>query len=398
MTAEVAKQGLTRIPTYAELIKEIDKEKIKTSEIRRIFDRNAWHFFDSPQGQALNTNNIHPADLQQQNFKRMVEEATRMKEEETQTLDVDDITDLREDAVSDFEMSFDKERELREENERRIAEQVNMSHAQDHYQANRGAYDSVGASASAGIQEEEEQPSSSSSRRTLKKVLKSAKPVIKAVATATGKSKGGDIGGLIASKLTDVIIPDDEEMPEKKEENKVEVMKPKGRKKTTEKQRKRSKQDTKPDMMEEPNKKAKPEPKKKAKTEPKPKALPTINVQASSSSNDPKPASQSNDPNPEETKPKKNKPKLNIEENETSSVKKTINKQKAIAPSVIGIQVLREKFEEANNAKTISSTDYANFKELFEEWKSSKGNKEKKTQHVKTLRKLYKEVLYNKIK
>ena len=103
-----------------------------------------------------------------------------------------------------------------------------MSHAQDHYQANRGAYDAVGASASAGIQEEEEQPSSSSSRSVLKKVLKSAKPVIKAVATATGKSKGGDIGGLITSKLTDVIIPDDEDMPEKKEENKIEVVKPKG--------------------------------------------------------------------------------------------------------------------------------------------------------------------------
>ena len=46
MTAEVinAKQGLTRIPTYAELIKEIDREKFKTNDIRKIFDRNAWHF------------------------------------------------------------------------------------------------------------------------------------------------------------------------------------------------------------------------------------------------------------------------------------------------------------------------------------------------------------------
>ena len=35
MTAEVinAKQGLTRIPTYAELIKEIDREKFKTNDI-----------------------------------------------------------------------------------------------------------------------------------------------------------------------------------------------------------------------------------------------------------------------------------------------------------------------------------------------------------------------------
>ena len=211
MTAEVinAKQGLTRIPTYAELIKEIDREKFKTNDIRKIFDRNAWYFHESPQGQALNTNNIHPADLQQMNFKKMAEEATARKEEETPNLDFEDMTDLRDDAISDFEMSFDREAELREENERRVAEQANLSHSQDHYMANKGAYDAVGATASAGIQEDEEPPSSS--RSILKKFLKSSKPVIKAVATAGGTAKGGSIGGLIASKLTDAIIPDEDE-------------------------------------------------------------------------------------------------------------------------------------------------------------------------------------------
>ena len=211
MTAEVinAKQGLTRIPTYAELIKEIDKEKFKTNDIRKIFDRNAWYFHESPQGQALNTNNIHPADLQQMNFKKMAEEATARKEEETPNLNFEDMTDLRDDAISDFEMSFDREAELREENERRVAEQANLSHSQDHYMANKGAYDAVGATASAGIEEDEEPPSSS--RSILKKFLKSSKPVIKAVATAGGTAKGGSIGGLIASKLTDAIIPDEDE-------------------------------------------------------------------------------------------------------------------------------------------------------------------------------------------
>jgi tRNA-dihydrouridine synthase len=85
MTAEVinAKQGLTRIPTYAELIKEIDREKFKTNDIRKIFDRNAWYFHGSPQGQALNTNNIHAEDLQQMNFKKIVEEATARKKHPT---------------------------------------------------------------------------------------------------------------------------------------------------------------------------------------------------------------------------------------------------------------------------------------------------------------------------
>ena len=143
------------------------------------------------------------------NFKKMAEEATARKEEETPNLDFEDMIDLRDDAISDFEMSCDREAELREENERRVAEQANLSHSQDHYMANKGAYDAVGATASAGIQEDEEPPSSS--RSILKKFLKSSKPVIKAVATAGGTAKGGSIGGLIASKLTDAIIPDEDE-------------------------------------------------------------------------------------------------------------------------------------------------------------------------------------------
>ena len=142
------------------------------------------------------------------NFKKMAEEATARKEEETPNLDFEDMTDLR-----DFEVSFDREAELREENERRVAEQANLSHSQDHYMANKGAYDAVGATASAGIEEDEEPPSSS--RSILKKFLKSSKPAIKAVATAGGTAKGGSIGGviggLIASKLTDAIIPDEDE-------------------------------------------------------------------------------------------------------------------------------------------------------------------------------------------
>ena len=68
-----AKQGLTRIPTYAELIKEIDKDKFKTKEIRDVFDRNAWYFHESPLGGVLrdgvSNSNIHPADLQQETLR-----------------------------------------------------------------------------------------------------------------------------------------------------------------------------------------------------------------------------------------------------------------------------------------------------------------------------------------
>jgi hypothetical protein len=58
-------------------------ENFKTNDIREIFDRNDWYLHESPQGQALNTNNIHAEDLQQMNFKKIVEEATARKKHPT---------------------------------------------------------------------------------------------------------------------------------------------------------------------------------------------------------------------------------------------------------------------------------------------------------------------------
>ena len=418
MTAEVinAKQGLTRIPTYAELIKEIDREKFKTNDIRKIFDRNAWYFHESPQGQALNTNNIHPADLQQMNFKKMAEEATARKEEEAPNLDFEDMTDLRDDAISDFEMSFDREAELREENERR---QANLSHSKDHYMANKGAYDAVGATASAGIQEDEEPPSSS--RSILKKFLKSSKPVIKAVATAGGTAKGGSIGGLIASKLTDAIIPDEdeEEKPskikptqklinkqvkrEEKSKMNVDVVPDANeamdtttiptaekRKPLSVRQSKAKRQKPKPptqekrEFQEDPSTTTKPPKARRVRgKQPQPQALgATINI------------------------PKDNKTP-NVDEAETaqeetgasSSSKAPVRKptmNKAISPSKVGIQVIREKFEEMNNSKSIDTGDYQRFQEVYGKWKSSKG--EEKKQHLKEAKELYKSIIYPKLK
>ena len=83
------------------------------------------------------SSNIHPADLQQQNFQNMVRQATQA-EEETKFYDLDDeMGEMREEAIDDFEMAFDKEREMREESNRRVAEQVKLSHSHDHYKANR---------------------------------------------------------------------------------------------------------------------------------------------------------------------------------------------------------------------------------------------------------------------
>ena len=431
MTAEVinAKQGLTRIPTYAELIKEIDRDKYKTTEIRKVFDRNAWFHHESPIGQALNTNNIHPADLQQMNFKKMAEEATARKEEETPSLDFEDMTDLRDDAISDFEMSFDREAELREENKRRVAEQTNLSHSQDHYMANKGTYDTIGATAAAGIQEDEEPPSSG--RSVLKQFLKSSKPVIKAVATAGGTAKGGSIGGLIASKLTDAIIPDDDE-----KEKQTQKMKP--TKKTIKDQVNKI---TKPKNPKDPKTKmdvdlAPEEDKAPMDTSSKlvEKRRPTGNRTSAFKRQKPKPPTQEKrefqeDPSTT-TKPPKarrvrgkqpqpqalgatiNIPKdnktPNVNEAETaqeetgassSSSKAPVRKptmNKAISPSKVGIQVIREKFEEMNNSKSIDTADYQRFQEVYGKWKSSKG--EDKKQHLKEAKELYKSIIYPKLK
>ena len=429
MTAEVinAKQGLTRIPTYAELIKEIDREKFKTNDIRKIFDRNAWYFHESPQGQALNTNNIHPADLQQMNFKKMAEEATARKEEETPNLDFEDLTDLRDDAISDFEMSFDREAELREENERRVAEQANLSHSQDHYMANKGTYDAVGATASAGIKEDEEPPSSS--RSVLRQFLKSSKPVIKAVATAGGTAKGGSIGGLIASKLTDAIIPDEEEeekpskiKPTQKLINK-QVKKINHQKKLKEETSKMN-VDVVPDANEAMDTTAIPTAEKrkpfsvrqsKAKRQkPKPPTQEKREFQEDPSTTTKPPKARrvrGKQPQPQALGATINIPKdnktPNVDEAETaqeetgasSSSKAPVRKptmSKAISPSKVGIQVIREKFEEMNNSKNIDTADYQKFQEVYGQWKSSKG--EEKKQHLKEAKELYKSIIYPKLK
>lgn len=429
MTAEVinAKQGLTRIPTYAELIKEIDREKFKTNDIRKIFDRNAWYFHESPIGQALNTNNIHPADLQQMNFKKMAEEATARKEEETPNLDFEDLTDLRDDAISDFEMSFDREAELREENERRVAEQANLSHSQDHYMANKGTYDAVGATASAGIKEDEEPPSSS--RSVLRQFLKSSKPVIKAVATAGGTAKGGSIGGLIASKLTDAIIPDEEEeekpskiKPTQKLINK-QVKKINHQKKLKEETSKMN-VDVVPDANEAMDTTAIPTAEKrkpfsvrqsKAKRQkPKPPTQEKREFQEDPSTTTKPPKARrvrGKQPQPQALGATINIPKdnktPNVDEAETaqeetgasSSSKAPVRKptmSKAISPSKVGIQVIREKFEEMNNSKNIDTADYQKFQEVYGQWKSSKG--EEKKQHLKEAKELYKSIIYPKLK
>ena len=104
--------------------------------------------------------------------------------------------------------------------------------------------------------------------------------------------------------------------------------------------------------------------------------------------------------------PKDNKTP-NVDEAETaqeetgasSSSKAPVRKpamNKAISPSKVGIQVIREKFEEMNNSKSIDTGDYQRFQEVYGKWKSSKG--EEKKQHLKEAKELYKSIIYPKLK
>ena len=137
--------------------------------------------------------------------------------------------EMREEAIDDFEMAFDREKAMREESSRRVAEQVKLSHSHDHYKANQGTYDSIKAkpssssfstqtqtqsfsagippqssgsyysgsfiplkpeeeqSFSAGIPPEEDEAKSKHS--VLKSALKHSKPIIKKVLKSSVKPK-----------------------------------------------------------------------------------------------------------------------------------------------------------------------------------------------------------------
>ena len=433
-----AKQGLTRVPTYAELIQELDKEKIKTNEIRKVFDRNAWYFHDSPLNTSPNENsNIHPADLQQQNFKRMAQEATITEDTVFHPVDDDEMEEMRDDAIDLYEKSFEKEAEMREENDRKIADQVSLSHTADYNAMNRTIMDSVGStdSDSAGIEEEEAKQSVFQSLRD--KIKPAGKKLLKEAVKAVATSQGGVVGGLIADRLLDTsgetgeekkslakslgstlaknaveaLVPDVEHKPKPKAKGtKKTPLKPQRpdptgltTKMTPKPKRRITKKSPPPPEEEEvehmdtragSQKREETDPSsqntKKHRKNPTPKRMEILNVEgeqpprarpkAKASAS----ASSSSAPAPEQ-------PPQEEGQTETKGVKKTIHK--AVAPS---IQVMREAFEDGHNKNIIDLTTYRDYQDLFKQWKSAK--KEDKAERLKEMRQMYKSKLYPKLK
>ena len=416
MTATVAnaKQGLTRVPTYAELIKEIDKERIKTNEIRKVFDRNAWYFHDSPLNTApdLNNANIHPADLQQQNFKRMAQEATVPEETFFDAVSMDEMGEMRDDAVDLYEKSFEREQELREEEERKMAEQVSIGHKADYYDMNKTVIDSVDmeqepASFSAGTQPEEPEV-----KRSMYEVLKDeakskgkklAKNVVKQAVKHIAEARGGPIGGMIAEKLADVVMPEAEEKKEP-----IPKAKPIKKDMTIVKAKKPEKSKIEAKVKAEPKRRVS---KKRPLEVIEDKQVETINVDETSSSSRALPAPPPATPKARAKAKAKSSPLQRTSSNpqkpsssssnlppEQPQIKRTISKtdRDVMAPSRAGIQVLREAFTDAHNKEVIDTMTFRTYEGLFEEWKSAK--KEEKKEKLAQIRQLYKETIYTKLK
>ena len=67
-----------------------------------------------------------------------------------------------------------------------------------------------------------------------------------------------------------------------------------------------------------------------------------------------------------------------------------------LAPSVIGIQKLREEMEQAKNKNKLSVADTSKYMKLYDEWKEAKGNADLKRTTLKELQALYKRTVYKK--
>ena len=68
--------------------------------------------------------------------------------------------------------------------------------------------------------------------------------------------------------------------------------------------------------------------------------------------------------------------------------------QPILIPSKIGIQKLREVFEDATNNKATGNATYRKDRSSHNAWVSSKGDPAMNKSHLKELRKLYRETVY----
>ena len=139
-----------------------------------------------------------------------------------------------------------------------------------------------------------------------------------------------------------------------------------------------------------------PRPKPKAKATPRPNFQEGGSSSSSGNANAPPPPQQEQEearPTPKRRMTKK----TNLKESSRADASETREEQNlrpAIIPSKIGIQKLREVFEDANNKKTITGATYRKFRSSYNAWIGAKGDPAMKKAHLKDLQKLYRDTIY----
>ena len=149
---------------------------------------------------------------------------------------------------------------------------------------------------------------------------------------------------------------------------------------------------TPPQRPAEP--KAKPSPKPSPKTSPSPPPQPNFQqggASSSSSGNAPAPQAPQQ---PENESPRRLTRKTNLKEGTAEEQEEEA--LTLIKPSKIGIQKLREVFEEANNRHTINTKTYRSYRRIYNNWIRSAGDKEMKKGYLKELKNLYRDEIYKK--
>ena len=120
---------------------------------------------------------------------------------------------------------------------------------------------------------------------------------------------------------------------------------------------------------------------------------------SSSSGNAPPRQEEEERPKPKAKPKRRIVKKTNLKESareDTETDRAELNMRPMIIPSKIGIQKIRETFEEANNKGGITSTTFREYKSLYNKWISSAGKKEEKKDTLKKLQNLYRNTVYVK--
>ena len=97
---------------------------------------------------------------------------------------------------------------------------------------------------------------------------------------------------------------------------------------------------------------------------------------------------------PENVSPRRLTRKTNMKEGTVEE--QDMDEPTLIKPSKIGIQKLREVFEEANNRNTINTRTYRSYRKIYNNWIKSAGDKEMKKGYLKELKNLYRDEIFRK--